>query len=265
MVLGSLRVDRHAAVHSRHHTVHRRRVASRLLHPVALRFPLLAKHLQNGFRRMLPEYLDEGRAAVVVDPSQLEMAVLNLAVNSRDAMPRGGTLKVSTCTRRHSDEQLTLGDYVVVTVADTGAGKTLAGFLPTLAAFAPSRLSGASPRDGPHTLYVSPLKALATDSLGATAESNEVGILVNNPPTVDLVSPQQGAGQAGFDFQEPVLDTIRDRAHRICSGSLGSSQDPDLVISRNTTFPPSSRYSRACSIAIASMAEATSFNCSSSR
>ncbi|MDF2463902.1 MAG: hybrid sensor histidine kinase/response regulator [Ramlibacter sp.] len=66
--------------------------------------------------------LCEGRAAVVVDPSQLEMAVLNLAVNSRDAMPRGGTLKVSTCTRRHSDEQLTLGDYVVVTVADTGAG-----------------------------------------------------------------------------------------------------------------------------------------------
>jgi signal transduction histidine kinase/CheY-like chemotaxis protein len=66
--------------------------------------------------------LCEGRAAVVVDPSQLEMAVLNLAVNSRDAMPRGGTLKVSTCTRRDSDEQLKPGNYVVVTVTDTGAG-----------------------------------------------------------------------------------------------------------------------------------------------
>jgi signal transduction histidine kinase/CheY-like chemotaxis protein len=66
--------------------------------------------------------LCEGRAAVVVDPSQLEMAVLNLAVNSRDAMPRGGTLKVSTCIRRHSDEQLKMGNYVVVTVTDTGAG-----------------------------------------------------------------------------------------------------------------------------------------------
>jgi CheY-like chemotaxis protein len=66
--------------------------------------------------------LCEGRAAVVVDPSQLEMAVLNLAVNSRDAMPRGGTLKVSTCTRTHADGQLASGDYVVVTVADTGAG-----------------------------------------------------------------------------------------------------------------------------------------------
>ena len=48
-------------------------------------------------------------------------------------------------------------------VADTGAGKTLAGFLPTLAAFTPSRLGGAAPPEGLHTLYVSPLKALAHD------------------------------------------------------------------------------------------------------
>src|SRR5687768_17061686 len=46
-------------------------------------------------------------------------------------------------------------------VADTGAGKTLAGFLPTLAAFCHSR--GTAPGDGLHTLYVSPLKALAHD------------------------------------------------------------------------------------------------------
>jgi ATP-dependent helicase Lhr and Lhr-like helicase len=48
-------------------------------------------------------------------------------------------------------------------VADTGAGKTLAGFLPTLADFAPSALAGGAPPDGLHTLYVSPLKALAHD------------------------------------------------------------------------------------------------------
>lgn len=48
-------------------------------------------------------------------------------------------------------------------VADTGAGKTLAGFLPTLADFCPSQLQGAAPPEGLHTLYVSPLKALAHD------------------------------------------------------------------------------------------------------
>jgi len=48
-------------------------------------------------------------------------------------------------------------------VADTGAGKTLAGFLPTLCDFAPSALAGSAPPEGLHTLYVSPLKALAHD------------------------------------------------------------------------------------------------------
>jgi ATP-dependent Lhr-like helicase len=65
--------------------------------------------------------------------------------------------------RRHQSEMLAASDADrhALLVADTGAGKTLAGFLPTLAAFCPSR--GATPGDGLHTLYVSPLKALAHD------------------------------------------------------------------------------------------------------
>ncbi len=65
--------------------------------------------------------------------------------------------------RRHQTEMLAASDAGrhALLVADTGAGKTLAGFLPTLAAFCPSR--GESPPDGLHTLYVSPLKALAHD------------------------------------------------------------------------------------------------------
>jgi CheY-like chemotaxis protein len=68
--------------------------------------------------------LCDSQPSVVVDPGQLEMAVLNLAVNSRDAMPEGGTLKISTCTqyRAEDDAQLKGGDYVVVTVTDTGQG-----------------------------------------------------------------------------------------------------------------------------------------------
>ena len=54
------------------------------------------------------------------------------------------------------------GDHALL-VADTGAGKTLAGFLPTLAAFCPSVLGDSPVPDGLHTLYVSPLKALAHD------------------------------------------------------------------------------------------------------
>ncbi len=67
--------------------------------------------------------------------------------------------------RRHQAEMLGADDSGrhALLVADTGAGKTLAGFLPTLAAFTPSRLGEAPLPEGLHTLYVSPLKALAHD------------------------------------------------------------------------------------------------------
>ena len=67
--------------------------------------------------------------------------------------------------RAHQHEMLAADDAGLhaLLVADTGAGKTLAGFLPTLAAFTPSRLGGLPAPEGLHTLYVSPLKALAHD------------------------------------------------------------------------------------------------------
>jgi ATP-dependent Lhr-like helicase len=65
--------------------------------------------------------------------------------------------------RRHQAEMFAadLAGRHALLVADTGAGKTLAGFLPTLAAFCPS--TGESAPEGLHTLYISPLKALAHD------------------------------------------------------------------------------------------------------
>jgi signal transduction histidine kinase len=62
--------------------------------------------------------------AVKVDPNQLEMALLNLAVNARDAMPSGGTLTITldqyTATR--DDAALAPGRYVRLSVRDTGEG-----------------------------------------------------------------------------------------------------------------------------------------------
>jgi CheY-like chemotaxis protein len=67
--------------------------------------------------------LCEEDASVVLDPSQLEMAVLNLAVNSRDAMPQGGKLTITTGTRfLDEDRDLPEGDYVLLSVTDTGSG-----------------------------------------------------------------------------------------------------------------------------------------------
>jgi signal transduction histidine kinase/ActR/RegA family two-component response regulator len=68
--------------------------------------------------------LDEEHAAVMSDRTQLELAVLNLAINARDAMPDGGRLTISTAIRQVGEGDLVLdpGDYVMLSVADTGEG-----------------------------------------------------------------------------------------------------------------------------------------------
>lgn len=63
----------------------------------------------------------------LTDPHQLETAILNLAINARDAMPHGGTLTLSTRpqhvdARSHVPSGIKPGDYVVVDVSDTGTG-----------------------------------------------------------------------------------------------------------------------------------------------
>ncbi len=63
--------------------------------------------------------------AVRIDPNQLEMALLNLTVNARDAMPEGGTLDIALQLqglRACEDADLVEGSYVLLTVKDSGAG-----------------------------------------------------------------------------------------------------------------------------------------------
>jgi PAS domain S-box-containing protein len=58
-----------------------------------------------------------------VDPNQLELAILNLAINARDAMPSGGTLWIEARPERvDAAGRLQPGDYVGITVRDTGSG-----------------------------------------------------------------------------------------------------------------------------------------------
>jgi signal transduction histidine kinase len=66
------------------------------------------------------------RRSVACDPSQLESALLNLAINARDAMPQGGVLKIATADRKLTADLPDLdtqpGDYVEIEVTDSGVG-----------------------------------------------------------------------------------------------------------------------------------------------
>jgi len=129
-------------------------------------------------------------------------------------------------------------------VADTGAGKTLAGFLPTLADFAPSRLAGAPPPDGLHTLYVSPLKALAVDvQRNLLAPVEEIGLPIRietrsgdtpsdrkarqraRPPHILLTTPESLSLLLSYPEAETLFAGLKrvviDEVHAFATGKRG--------------------------------------------
>jgi signal transduction histidine kinase len=63
---------------------------------------------------------------VMADASQVQTALLNLAINARDAMPDGGTLRIGTtnCSLPGPQADLPAGDYAMLSVQDTGTGMT---------------------------------------------------------------------------------------------------------------------------------------------
>ncbi|RYY54231.1 MAG: response regulator, partial [Comamonadaceae bacterium] len=81
-----------------------------------------------GEQVQLTVQLDEGAGAALGDESQLESAILNLAINARDAMPHGGELRIRAREVRFGEaearthEGLAPGRYCAIGVADTGAG-----------------------------------------------------------------------------------------------------------------------------------------------
>jgi len=106
------------------------------LEPRATDVNQLLTKMQNLLDRTLGEQVEcrfalaADPCSAMVDPAQLEIALLNLALNARDAMPAGGCLTVETA-HVHLDalyagqnEDMLPGDYVMVAVADNGSGMT---------------------------------------------------------------------------------------------------------------------------------------------
>ncbi|MCP3726271.1 PAS domain S-box protein [Paraburkholderia sp. CNPSo 3272] len=104
------------------------------LQPAVVNLAVMLRNMDDMLRRALGEMIQVetvvsgGLWNTLVDPNHLENVVLNLAINSRDAMPRGGqlTLELSNTTldsHYHAlPEDVAEGQYVLLAITDTGTG-----------------------------------------------------------------------------------------------------------------------------------------------
>lgn len=103
-----------------------------IFEPRVININTTIKNVENMLERLIGEdilfirtYEDE-LADVFCDPNQFEQVLMNLVINSRDAMPKGGTLVVKTANIQYSpanlDRYLQPGKYVQISISDTGIG-----------------------------------------------------------------------------------------------------------------------------------------------
>jgi signal transduction histidine kinase len=189
----------------------------------------------------------------LADANQVEMALLNLTINARDAMPAGGSLVISIdeCAAGPDQPRLSPGRYVRLSVRDTGEGMDAATLEKAVEPFFSTK--GVGKGTG---LGLSMVHGLAEQSGGLFTLSSEpgrgatatlwlpaaVGAVAEAPPAAD---PKQAVRPATILLvdDDPLIaasttDLLEDLGHRVVEvhsgpealGALDSGLRPDLVI-----------------------------------
>ena len=178
------------------------------LRPEAVNVPRLVNSMVDMLRRSLGTHVEidmefEDRLALVrVDPNQLELALLNLALNARDAMPEGGRLSIAARGSRvtNGDVQgLASGDYVSITVADNGTGMDEATLKRAAEPFFTTKGTGKGTGLGLSMVY-----GLAAQSDGVIRLQSRLG----QGTTVELWLPVAEAGDARRPRATPTLTVV---------------------------------------------------------
>jgi CheY-like chemotaxis protein/two-component sensor histidine kinase len=191
--------------------------------------------------------------AVSADRTQLEMAVLNLAINARDAMPEGGTVEIKTLRSKVSrDTELAPGEYVQICVADHGCGMTPAVAAVAFDPFFTTKQLGAGTGLGLSMVY-----ALAQQCGGAVKLSTAPGKgttvrlylpvstddLLGNADKSSSTSGEQSARATVLivdddpDVRDYVAFALKSAGHKVLTASGGrealsllEKKSPDVLI-----------------------------------
>jgi PAS domain S-box-containing protein len=176
----------------------------------------LLDEMTSVLGRILPETIriktDYDRSPVVatVDPGQLENAILNLALNARDAMPEGGTLTISTRACPRPSGQGAEGDFVVITVRDTGVGMSEEVLSKAFEPFFTTKKGETSAMIG-SGLGLSMVNGFAAQSKGRVEIDSKPG----KGATVTLLLPRAEAVQGAAEEKVKELREIQKGSDRI--------------------------------------------------
>ncbi|MGN8081408.1 PAS domain S-box protein [Variovorax sp. 22077] len=186
-----------------------------VLQPVAVDTHALLHSLADMLRRTLDQRIRieiataPGRPLVVADPGQLESALLNIAINARDAMPDGGTLHFRTAicgalptvlrNERNEPQAGTAAHFVAISIADSGSGMSDEVKERAFEPFFTTKEAGRGTGLGLSTVY-----GFVNQSRGAVAIDSEIG----RGTTVTLYLPQQQEACAPAAMEEHGGDAL---------------------------------------------------------
>lgn len=186
-----------------------------MLQPSAVDTRALLHSLADMLRRTLDQRIRieidtaPGCPPVVADPGQLESALLNIAINARDAMPEGGTLRFRTepCgalpTALRGQRNEPQGDastrFVAISIADSGTGMSEAVKERAFEPFFTTKEAGRGTGLGLSTVY-----GFVNQSRGAVAIDSKAG----QGTTVTLYLPQQEEARPTAAAEEPTDETV---------------------------------------------------------
>jgi CheY-like chemotaxis protein len=155
---------------------------------------------------------------VAVDPGELELAVLNLSVNARDAMPGGGAITVRAENLRGVADGDLRGDFVRLSVVDTGTGMAPEVVSRVFEPFFTTKDIGKGSGLGLAQVY-----GFATQSGGAVRIDTAVG----RGTTIALLLPR--SGEAPPAERPPLVDAGAEQAPGAMAGHVLLVEDDDEV------------------------------------